>query len=58
MGSGLEAMREILKINPKARVIFASADVGVEEDALNAGAVRFEKKPFPLKVLIENIESV
>ncbi len=32
--SGLEALKEILSVDPKARVIFASADDSVMEDAM------------------------
>ena len=55
--TGLEAAREIMAFDQSAKVIFATADMSVEREALAAGAIGFEKKPFPLSRLIENIES-
>jgi len=56
--NGLEAAKEILSIDPGAKVIFASADQSVEEDAKNIGAVRFMKKPFDIASLLDSIESI
>jgi two-component system chemotaxis response regulator CheY len=49
---GIEATREILKIDPKAKIIFLSADVGVKDEAMRAGAVHFLKKPVHVKDII------
>jgi two-component system chemotaxis response regulator CheY len=53
---GIEATAEILKIDPKAKVIFASADYSVEPVAKKLGIVAFKKKPFSLDELISGIE--
>lgn len=53
--SGLEALKEILSVDPKARVIFASADDSVMEDAISAGAVDYIGKPFSMQELVEVI---
>ncbi len=43
--SGVEVTKEILLIEPATRVIFLSADLGAQEDAMNAGAFHFLLKP-------------
>ncbi|BAI61228.1 putative response regulator [Methanocella paludicola SANAE] len=54
---GVEATRKILKIEPKTRVIFLSADIKVENDALDAGAFIFLKKPASIYDIIKAIKS-
>jgi DNA-binding response OmpR family regulator len=51
--SGLEALKELLKIEPKTKIIFASADDSVMEDAISAGAVDYLGKPFSMQELLE-----
>ncbi len=54
--SGIEATREILAVDPDAKVIFASADKSVETEARALGAVSFKHKPFDLERLLSNID--
>lgn len=54
---GVKATREILKMEPKTRVIFLSADIKVENDAMDAGAFRFLKKPASIYDIIQAIKS-
>ena len=54
--SGLEVTVEILKLDPAAKVVFLSADVGVMDVALKAGAVAFLKKPASLKEIVGTVE--
>lgn len=49
---GLEAMREILKLDKIGKIIFASADNSIEKEALKFGAKAFLKKPFGIDVLV------
>ena len=56
--NGIEATMDILKINPKARVLFISADVSQEKRAGQIGAVGFLEKPFPMDKLFRTIERV
>ncbi len=56
--NGLEATEEILKMNTKTKIIFASADTTIKEKAISLGAVSFKCKPFTLNRLMENIEKV
>jgi two-component system chemotaxis response regulator CheY len=56
--NGVEATREIVKMNPTAKVIFVSADVFVEKEARDAGAVDFLPKPFRMDDLIEKMERI
>ena len=56
--SGIEATREILDIDPAAKIIFASADRSVEPEARSLGVASFKTKPFPLEKLIDNINKL
>ena len=56
--SGVEATREILQIDPSAKVIFASADKSIEYEARALGAVAFKTKPFSLERLLKNIDKI
>ena len=53
--SGLEATKEIMSMNGKSKVIFASADKSVREEAISIGAISFKPKPFSLEKLCSNI---
>ncbi|KKN21846.1 hypothetical protein LCGC14_0921280 [marine sediment metagenome] len=53
--NGLEVTKEILKMNGKSKVIFASADRSVKEEAISLGARSFKPKPFSLEKLCSNI---
>lgn len=54
--NGVEATREIIKLNPQQKVIFVSADVLVEKEAREAGASEFLSKPFRMDDLIEKMQ--
>jgi two-component system chemotaxis response regulator CheY len=54
--NGVDATREIVRLNPRQKVIFVSADVMVEKEAREAGAVDFLPKPFRMDDLIEKME--
>jgi len=56
--NGVEATKQIIRMNPKAKVIFVSADVFIEKEAREAGAVDFLPKPFRMDDLIEKMERV
>ena len=56
--TGLEAAKEILEYDPKASVIFTSADEYIKEKALSLGAVTFKTKPFTIEHLLENINKI
>lgn len=56
--NGIDASKEILRIDPSASIIFASADLAVEPEALEAGAVKFMKKPFDLAALLDSLDSL
>jgi two-component system chemotaxis response regulator CheY len=56
--NGVQATREILRMNPKQKVIFVSADVMVEKEAREAGAIEFLPKPFRMDDLIEKMQKV
>ena len=49
---GIQTTKEILEIDPHIPIIFSSADESVREQALEAGAVSFWTKPFPVSLLV------
>ncbi len=50
---GIQTTKEIVRIDPTIPIIFSSADVSVRERALEAGAVSFWAKPFPVSMLVD-----
>ncbi len=56
--NGVEATKEIMRSNPKQKIIFVSADVLIERDARDAGAAEFLPKPFRMDDLIEKMQRV
>jgi DNA-binding NtrC family response regulator len=46
--TGLDAMKKMLDIDPDARFIFLSADEEIKDEAMEAGAKAFLKKPASL----------
>jgi DNA-binding NtrC family response regulator len=51
--SGIEAMKEILALEPATKVLIISADGDIRQEALDAGANVFLKKPISLRILID-----
>lgn len=56
--NGVDATKEIVRMNPTQKVIFVSADVLVEKEARDAGATEFLPKPFRMDDLIEKMDRV
>ena len=56
--NGLDSMAEILKVNKKAKIIFASADISVKQKALSLGACAFLDKPFKMQELLTTIQKI
>jgi CheY-like chemotaxis protein len=54
--NGIDAMVEILRINKNVKIIFASADVSVKEQAISMGATAFLNKPLDIQELINVIK--
>ncbi|MGQ9588003.1 MAG: response regulator [Thermoplasmata archaeon] len=50
---GIETTKELLRMDPSVPIIFSSADETVREKALEAGAVSFWAKPFPVSLLVD-----
>ncbi len=53
--NGLEATKEILSINNRVKIIFASADSSIEKEALSVGAISFKEKPFSIEKIKNNL---
>ena len=56
--NGIEATKEILKINNMAKIIFLSADMTIREEALSLGVASFKEKPIKINRLVESINRV
>lgn len=54
--NGIETTKEMLKINPKCKIIFVSADYTVRNMSLEVGAIDFLEKPIDLSTLCTMIE--
>ena len=55
--SGLDASREILNMNGRVKIIFATADNSIEEEAREIGAHAVIDKPFTVDVLVKKIRN-
>ena len=53
---GMEAAKEILQINRRAKIIFTSADKSVNKEALSIGVVSVLEKPFKVENLVNKIQ--
>ncbi len=56
--SGIDATKEIISLGKNPKIIFASADKTVREEALSIGAVDFFEKPFDFEKLADKINEV
>jgi two-component system chemotaxis response regulator CheY len=56
--NGIEVMAEILKVDPRARVLFVSADMTARRPAIEAGAAGFFVKPFGMAELMAKIRAL
>jgi DNA-binding NtrC family response regulator len=56
--NGIEATKEILKINGKMKIILISGDCSIENEALAAGAISFKKKPLCLQELYTSLSTL
>ena len=54
--NGIETTKEMLKINPKCKIIFVSADYTVRNKAFEIGVIDFLEKPLDLSTLNTMIE--
>ncbi len=55
---GVDSTIEILSMDPRARIVFASADSTVRERAIEVGASEFLGKPFQMKDLLESLKKL
>jgi two-component system chemotaxis response regulator CheY len=54
---GMQTMKEILEIDPKAKIVFISADANVREQAMGHGAASFGLKPVTIRHMLDLVES-
>ncbi len=54
---GLTCMKEILEIDPNAKIVFISADANVREQAIKNGAISFGLKPVTIRHILELVEN-
>jgi two-component system, chemotaxis family, chemotaxis protein CheY len=55
---GLDVMKEVLAIQPGTKVIFISGDDSIKNDAMDAGATVFLKKPTDIKEITATVNSL
>lgn len=58
MKNGIDTMADILGIDKKAKILFVSADIMIEADAVRFGASGFLPKPFRMDELVDAIEKI
>ena len=56
MKNGIDASKEILKIDNTVKIIFISADSSIKEEVKSLGVFSFKDKPFSIDNLINNIK--
>lgn len=56
--SGIETMAEILTMKSDAKILFVSADIMVEKEAIKKGAIGFLPKPFRMYELVDAMNSI
>jgi two-component system chemotaxis response regulator CheY len=54
--NGLEAMKELLKLEPTLRILFVSGQTSIKEKALSAGAMYFFEKPMEIEHLLDVVK--
>jgi len=54
---GMQTMKEILELEPKAKIVFISADANVREQAMSNGAASFGLKPVTIRHMLDLVES-
>ena len=53
--NGIDALKEILKIDSHSKVIFASADRTIKKEVFSCGAMGFLDKPFSQQKLVKTV---
>jgi len=56
--TGIDAMKELLKLNSGTKYIIVSADSSIGDEAIEAGAAIFLEKPIRLKQLISYVDDL
>jgi len=54
---GMSCMKEILALEPKAKIVFISADANVRDQAMSNGAASFGLKPVTIRHMLDLVES-
>ncbi|HTY90321.1 MAG TPA: response regulator [Methanocella sp.] len=55
---GLDLMKEVLALRSGTKIVFISGDDTVRQDAMDAGATVFLKKPADIKMITETINAL
>lgn len=55
---GITATKQLIEIDPEAKIIFLSADEALRPRAIKAGALVFLAKPISMNILIESITNL
>jgi len=54
---GMSCMKEILKLEPNAKIVFISADANIRDQAMSNGAASFGLKPVTIRHMLDLVES-
>ena len=56
--TGVEVIKEIIKINPNAKIIAVSSEIEYEQPSIEAGAKTFLKKPLASQIVYDAVDKV
>jgi len=56
--NGIEATKEIVRIDKNAKIIIVSGEISIKEEAINVGAISFYKKPFNLTEFCQKLVNI
>lgn len=56
--TGIDAMKKMLELNNDTKYVIVSADSGIRDEAIEAGAAMFLEKPIQLKQLINCVDNL
>lgn len=56
--NGIDATKEIIEIDKNAKIIVVSSDKSIKREAISAGAIDFNEKPFNLTEILQKIINI
>lgn len=56
--NGIDATKEIIEIDKNAKIIIISGDKSIKKEAISAGAIAFNEKPFNLTEILQKLINI